>query len=372
MSKVDFTAVIAVLEAIESGNHEGAVESWLTEEVSGVDALTADEALIGIEAAKRLGLSGHLVAAKGSSNKQIRKAASKAIHTLRASGQTVSEDIREGEGWSIGVEAREIPTPVALLGIPQGDGYFPFIMLAYGRDAVCVSAGVAGAGRGFQDTDHAHVGRSKAKEIIENARKDHNLVEVPFHIALYFVERAFREGQSGTPNGWNHLLSSVPEGIKNTARLVDPLEKQPVDLDTDALHAVDPIMEGTHRVVFNLEERISGPSIDAVMNALTSQLALNDDDKRRRVAEEVVNATNKAFDGHARGTWILAMDVMTAISDVAGWSDAKRAARHISLALQAGRPGADIPFFRIWTERQLAAVTEMIMSVRAERDQGAQ
>ena len=132
MSKVDFTAVIAVLEAIESGNHEGAVESWLTEEVSGVDALTADEALIGIEAAKRLGLSAHLVAAKGSSNKQIRKAASKAIHTLRASGHTVSEDTPDGRGWNIGAESRDMPTPVALVGIAQGDGYFSLVLVAYG------------------------------------------------------------------------------------------------------------------------------------------------------------------------------------------------------------------------------------------------
>ena len=120
--------------------------------------------------------------------------------------------------------------------------------------------------------------------------------------------------------------------------------------------------------MFNLEERISGPAIDSIMNALTSQLALNDDEKRRRVADEVVTAVNAAFDGHARQTWTLAMDVLAAISDIAGWQDERRAARHISLALQSGRPGADIPFFRVWTERQLAAVSEMIMSVRSERD----
>ena len=125
-------------------------------------------------------------------------------------------------------------------------------------------------------------------------------------------------------------------------------------------------------MVFNLEERISGPAIDAIMNALTSQLALNEDDKRRRVADEVVTAVSAAFEGHARRTWTLAMDVMATISDAADWQDERRAARHISLALQAGRPGADIPFFRVWTERQLAAVSEMIMSVRSNRDQDGQ
>jgi len=372
MSKVNLSAVAELLAAMESGTLDSPAARWLAQEQSPIDELTEEDALIAVETAKRMGLSGHLVAAKASPEKRVRKAASRAIHALRSAGQDVQEKPREAAGWSMGSEERDIPAPVALLGIPQGDGYFPFIMLAYGRDSACVCAGVAGAGQGFQDSDHAHVGRSKARDIIENARRDHNLVEVPFHVALHLVERAFEEGSSGQPHGWGHMLESVPEGVKNTARLVDPLQKQESELDSDALHAADALLEGKHRVVFNLEERISGPAIDSVMNALTSQLVLNDDEKRRRVADEVVTAVNAAFDGHARRTWTLAMDVLAAISDIAGWQDERRAARHISLALQAGRPGADIPFFRIWTERQLAAVSEMIMSVRSDREQDAQ
>ncbi len=369
MSGVDLSAVAALLANLEAGDHSTPAAGWLGADPVTPDTLELSDALLAIEAARRMGMVPHLQAAKASSAKAIRKAAAKAIHSLVASGVDVPEAPKSGGGWSMGAEQRDVPLPVGLIGLPQGDGYFPYILLAYGRDSACVCAGVAGSGQGFQDADHAHVGRSKAKSIIANARRDHNLVEVPFHVALHFCQRAFREGGAGEPHGWGHMLHSVPEGVQNAADILDPMAGEAKVLDSDALHQVDTLLDGPRRVVFNLEERISGPAVDAVLGALTSTLALHDDEKRRRVADEVVSATNTAFDGHARQTWTLAMDVVTAISAQAGWEEERQAARHISLALQAGRPGADIPFFRIWSERQLAAVSEMVMSVREGRGQ---
>jgi len=150
--------------------------------------------------------------------------------------------------------------------------------------------------------------------------------------------------------------------------LVDPLSRQEMELDASKLANVDSLAEGARRVVFNLEERISGPAVDAVMEVLDSKLSIDDDDKKRRVAREVADAVDLAFEGHARITWTLALDVLSAIAEIAGWDDERQLARHTSLALQAGRKGSDVPFFRIWTERQLAAVGEMILAVRAGRE----
>jgi hypothetical protein len=369
VSKVDLEALASLLSAVEAGDSSVAAAAWLGAEAGSLDHLSEADCILAVEAARRMGLVQHLQAAKTSPMKVVRKAAAKAIHALTAAGAEVPQTPKQPGGWSLGSEQRELPPPVGLIGLPQGDGYFPFILLTFARDAACVCAGVAGSGQGFQDADHAHVGRSRAKAILSDARRDHNLVEVPFHVALSFCQRAFEEGGRGEPGGWSHMLSSVPEGVQNAARMLDPLAKQDADLDSDALHQIDTLLDGPRRIVFNLEERISGPAVDAVMGALTSTLAINDDEKRRRVADEVMTATNQAFDGHARKTWTLAMDVLTAISEVAGWREEQRAARHISLALQAGRPGADIPFFRIWSERQLAAVSEMIMAVRENKPQ---
>jgi len=164
------------------------------------------------------------------------------------------------------------------------------------------------------------------------------------------------------------MLSSVPEGTQNSARLLDPLADQEQELDAGALNELDSLLDGEHRVVFNLEDRISGPAIDSVMEILGSKLSVDDDDKKLRVAREVASAVDEAFEGHARASWTLAMDVLAAISSVAGWDAERKAARNIGLALRAGRKGSDIPFFRIWTERQLAAVSEMVLSVRAGRE----
>ena len=369
MSRVDLEALASLLTALEAGDASAPAAAWLESEPGPLDALSEADALLGIEAARRMGMGAHLQAAKASSTKSVRKAAAKAVHALASAGGEIPDAPKQGGSWSIGAEQREVPAPVGLIGLPQGDGYFPFILLSFSRDSSCVCAGVAGSGQGFQDSDYANVGRSKAKAIIANARRDHNLVEVPFHVALHFCQRAFQEGGSGQPRGWSQMLASVPEGVQNAAQMLDPLAKQDTELDSDLLHQIDALLDGPRRIVFNLEERISGPAVDAVLGALTSTLAINDDEKRKRVADEVVTAANKAFEGHARKTWTLAMDVLTAIAEVAEWTDEQRAARHISLALQSGRPGADIPFFRIWTERQLAAVSEMIMSVRENKGQ---
>ena len=371
MSGSDLESLAGLLEAVESEDRSHPSVSWLIDGGEFPEELPLTDALLAVEAAKRMALASHLSLAKKASDKRIRKAASKAIHSLKSQGHDVPAEVRSS-GWSIGSEAREIPPPVSLLGMPQGDGYFPFILLSHGNDGACVAAGVAGSGQGFQDADHAHVGRSKARQIVEDARKDHNLVEVPFHVALHFCERAFDEGGGQRPHGWSHMLSSVPEGTQNTARLVDPLSRQESDLDGAKLASVDSLLEGAHRVVFNLEERISGPAVDAVMEVLGSQISVDDDDKMRRVAREVAAAVDEAFEGHARQTWTLALDVLSAISEVAGWEEERVAARHTALALKAGRKGSDIPFFRIWTERQLAAVSEMILAVRAGREVSGQ
>ena len=62
------------------------------------------------------------------------------------------------------------------------------------------------------------------------------------------------------------MLSSVPEGVKECrACMLDPLAKQDAKLDSDVLHQVDALLDGPRRIVFNLEERISGPAVDAVL-----------------------------------------------------------------------------------------------------------
>ena len=57
------------------------------------------------------------------------------------------------------------------------------------------------------------------------------------------------------------------------------------------------------------------------------------------------------------------MDVVTILSAQEDRLDLRDAARHTALALRAGTAGADIPWVRVWTERQLAHAVEQLMAM---------
>lgn len=371
MKGVDPAALRALLEGIEAGtaNDEPAAQ-WLAAEPGVPDSLAPEDALMAVEAARLMGLGAHLQKAKKSSDKRVKKAAGRAIHALKSAGQEVPDEPTSGGGWTLSKERHEALPPVGLIGLPQSDGYFPFIVVAHGDAGACVCAGVAGAGQGYQDSDHGHVGRSQARDIIASARKDHNLFELPFHVVLHLCERAFSEGGRGRPHGWEHMLESVPEATRNSARLLDPLQRQDKVLQRALLSEVDALTEGDTRVVFGLDEQSSGPAVEECVTALTSKVAIDDTDRRRRIASVVKKSATEALSGHARQTWMLTMDVVAVIAESEGNEPLKNAARHTGLALAKGLDGGEIPFFRIWTERQLAAVSEMVMSVRAGQGQG--
>jgi len=366
---VNMAAVEALLARIESGDAQDPLVEWVTSGAGEVGAFDLDDALVAVEAARRMGLGDRLQQAKASGPKAVRKAAGRALHSMKSQGQAVPEVLRAQTTWSLEPEATELPAPVGLLGLVQSDGYFPFIMVATGHEGACVCAGVAGAGRGYQDADHAHVGRGRAREIIADARRDHALVELPFHVALNLVERAFDEGGRGSPHGWSHMLESVPDATRTASRVLDPLQRQTDVFDRAALNDIEPLLEGKNRIVFGLDEQASGPAVEECAAALTSPVMTNANDRRARIASIVKVATTEALAGAARDTWILAMDVVAVIGAVNEDEPLRVAARQTGLALREGLDGGEIPFFRVWVERQLAAVTEMIMSIRSEKAQ---
>jgi len=369
MGEVDSAVLQALLKAIEAGTAgDDPVAEWLAAAPGDLTDLTLDSALLAVEAARLMGLGAHLQRAKKAGDKRVKKAAGRAIHVLKSSGLVVPDAQSTGTGWTLEKEAHEALPPVGMLGLPQSDGYFPFILVAYGPSGACVCAGVAGSGQGYQDSDHAHVGRGRAREIVNDARRDHNLFEIPFHVALHLCERAFREGSGRTPHGWAHMLESVPDAARTSARILDPMQRQERDLDHSALSEVDPLTEGETRVVFGLDEQTSGGAVEECVQAMTSEIALDDNDRRGRIVDVVKRSATAALSGHARTTWALTMDVVAVLGEVSGNEALRKAARHTGLALAAGMDGGEIPFFRIWTERQLAAVTEMVMSVRAGKE----
>ncbi len=359
MAKMKFDA--ATVEAILAGEH--AASAWLSTG-TGLDDLSQRDGLSAIEAARRAENSTRLQEArKDAGDKLVRKAAGAALHRLKASGVEVVAAV--AQQWAPSADLDETPPPVAQLGMPDPHGYFPFVMIAFGKEEGCASAGLAGGGQGFTDTDHAHVGRKAAREILQHGRTQQGLQEVPFHVALHFVLRAFEEAGVGKPHGFDHMLDSVPEGIQNTARLLDPLEGQPTELDRDALHEVDALMDPRGGVYLALGEAEMEAGFVGVMSALTSKLELDDESRKQRISVVIDDVADQLLSDVARRSWALAMDVVTFLAWRRDDTAVSRCARHTALALRKGLAGRDIPFIREWVDSQLHHAAENMAQMGA-------
>lgn len=314
-----------VAEAREGG-HLSAAAAWARDGAGNVNDLGADEALAAIEAALQLGNAAAIATAStGARDKAVRKAAGAAVHKLKSKGQSV-EVQRDVRSWSMGDEpVPELP-PFAMLGRPDTEGYFPFLLVATGAETI-VFAGMAGGGQGFKDVDHTHLGRAQRRQVLADARRDETLFELPFHTALHLVERGFDlAGQR--PHEWAHLLEQLDEGLLNTARLVDPFAHEQTLIE-DVLAQALPLLEGPSAVMLM-------PAVEVVQKLVA--------DLRDAPDGAVDAAADAALTPLVRRTWAMAMDVVATLAGARGWDDVRGPARQTALALRADRPGRQVPY----------------------------
>lgn len=358
MGKKKFDA--ALVAAIVAGDHPAS--GWLRGERN-IDELDADVALAAIEAARQEQVITPLQAAKASAaSKAVRKAAGAALHRLKSAGVEI-EDVRSVQTWRPrGAALDAPPAPEALFGLPDPSGYFPYVLVAYGRDEACASAGLAGAGQGYIDADHAHLSRSAAREVLASSKIQQGLKEVPFHVALHFLERAFEAGTQGEPHGFGHLLESVPADLKASAKQVDPLEGQEQELDTDSLHAVEPLMDPQNGVYLALGEEHAYKAMGQIGEALQGAESLDEEAKMQRVRGIIDDAADSYLNDTARQSWSLALDVVSFLAFRDSNEPLRKAARHTALALRADMPARDIPFVREWINAQLQSIVELFLA----------
>ena len=113
MSRVDLEALASLLTALEAGDDSSPAAVWLGSEPGSPDALSEADALLAIEAAQRMGMGGHLLAAKGSAIKSVRKAAARSIHALTSSGGQIPDAPKQASGTAHAgaTESPAAPTP---------------------------------------------------------------------------------------------------------------------------------------------------------------------------------------------------------------------------------------------------------------------
>lgn len=370
-TSVDSTRAAALTSAWRDGTPTSDAEAlaWLRGQGE-VDALSAEQGVAAVEAALTLGLAERIAAAGAARAKEVRKAARAAAHKLRSAGVEVPE-ASAATVWTLGREERLIPEPRALIGLPEEDGYIPFLLASYGEEEACLSGGAAGPVQGFRDDDHGHTGRGQARKVLDNAQGHHTMYEVGFYEAVAMLERAFEAGGGARrPGGWGHLLSHVDADTLAAARQLDPFRGLATELDVDALHRPEPLLHGRFAVVYTGPTELMAGFLEQAMNVVTEG---GDPDERRARIEQVVDqAATTSLDGPQRSSWAWGLNVMATLASRAGDLETSRVARATALALEQGLPGQDIPWARELINRQLSWVVEMVLRGDVAGEEGGE
>ncbi len=325
---------------------------WLTQG-GAIDALDPETALHAVEAALALGRGDLLAQVKdGARNKDVRKAAGAAIHRLRAAGQKV-EEVRKATSFTLAPEAAPDMPPVAFLSPPDHDGTFSFLTLVTGDAETVVFAGIGGGAGGFRDVEHTHLGRARRRAVLEDVRRDPNLTELPFHLALQLLERAFEIG-GRTPHEWDHLLVHLDEGTKTSARVLAPFPDLLETPHPDVLAQIVPLVDGPHAMLLVPDVQPLMRAAVEILGASTSPIEVSDEDRERRKQDAIDQAADEMVADFRRKTWALALDNLAILGQARGWEDLVEPARHTALALSQGARGRDIPYVRELADRFVA------------------
>lgn len=356
---------LSTVHALMQGPSAGPLSQWLYDGQGAISDFSATEAASLIEAAARMKRGDRVAAAQGeATDKKVRKFAGAAAHRLRSAGVVVPA--ATGQKWTLGEESVDAVPPATLLGMPDPDGWVPFVVVSFGATDTVAFAGLAGAAFGHRDCYHNQINRSDAKKLLHDARRGHQLYDLPPHVALHFLDRAFQEGGK-QPHEWEHFADLVGASVMTSARVLDPLRGETTDLDPSVLADPSPLFEARHQLIFGLGEQVASSAISELVAALTSELEVDDTSRTRRIKGVLDDVADKALTPESRRAWTLAMDVITVAAANAGEARLSASARQTSLALQANRPGRDVPFVRASVEKQLATVMEAYQRSQAQQ-----
>lgn len=360
---------LSLVHALMQGPAPGPLPQWLYEGQGVLSDFSTAEAASLIEAAARMKRGDRVAAAQAeATDKQVRKFAAAAAHRLRSAGVLVPAST--AQRWTLAEESAETAPPATLLGMPDPDGWIPFVVVTFGTADTLAFAGLAGAGFGHRDCHHSQINRSDARKLLHDARRGHALHALPPQVALHFLDRAFSEGKAA-PQDWATFADLAGPGVVEAARNLDPLEGETTEIDSTVLADTAPLFEARHQLIFGLTETVASGAVGELINALTSAVEVDDTSRARRIKGVLDETADKALAPEARRAWTLAMDVLTVVAANGGESRLCAAARMTSLALQAGRSGRDVPFVRASVEKQLATVVEAYQKSMAAAPEAA-
>lgn len=248
---------------------------------------------------------------------------------------------------------------IAYFGLPEADGGVPFVLLnPSAPEQAVLLLGTMGWPASAGTVEHTVTEWSHAAQLVHTAQHHHNLIPVPFHIGMHFVQKSLVDD---VPNGWAELWEPLDEGERNTIQLVDPLRSFPTVIDPTT--RIESILDQDRGILFGVAEHVVETVFEDVVTVLESPILQKQEDRRARLLKLIAQAADLALDEETRRRWLSALQVTAWMTREQQWTDLSDACWHTALAMQDGRPGSQIPFVRIWVERQLAHTVETAMTM---------
>jgi hypothetical protein len=211
--------------------------------------------------------------------KDLRKAASAALHRLKSAGVKV-DTAPPPRAFTLGKETFELPSR-AFLGLPEADGDIELLLTASDEHGSCALGMILGGG-GVREMRHAHMGRGDLRDIWRKSEQRAELVEVPFAVGLHYADRF--AASSGHAHDYHHFLTHVPKATLAQAKALDPVAQARAPIDEAASElprwvapssvlGADAVREGAARLLTVGKEDMETTERDAAMNELFAEVA---------------------------------------------------------------------------------------------------
>lgn len=314
------------LQAILDRTGDAATVAWAHDGQGDVSRL-ADPALA-IVAAERLGNVAALQAV--SAPKDLRKAASAALHRIKSRGVKFEEKVAP-RAVVLGKEKSDLASR-AFLSLPDREGDLELLLTASDDSGNCVLGMILGPDGAVREVNHAHVNRSELRDLWKRAegRPDH--AELPFTSGLHYAEKWL----GATHHDWKHFCDHVASGTLQSARLLDPLQRAPAAEDTDA--------EGGdwNLPARLLDEGAMGVGVQKLVGVLSSPIEEAPEAKNARLDDIVRDVADAALTARTRPQIARSAELTALALRFHKKGGAADRVADVARQVEAGVPGRDI------------------------------
>ncbi|GEM_PF-5396884 len=301
-------------------------------------------------------------------DKQVKKAAKKALHRLRSQGVKVAAQ-RPAAAFSLGKERLETLSG-AWMGPPDEEGYC-YVVLGWADEDVCGAwIGFVGGGQGVRsDARFVPTSRSGWRRLTRELGEAEGLVPVSFPtvygMAAQGVSELRRLTGKDAPD-WKAFSAAVPDGIRNSAALIDPLagiEAATGTLQGEALKRfAGPYWEADPDTLVEVSKEILERA-SAQLELTSEQEAERQEDLERRCGEAL-------FDNpQVRSAWARRATRLALWATSSGDQELAAESAQLVEVLNADASGSEVPFVR-WAAFQitLRALAEAASQVESGHD----